>query len=43
VQPTDPTGIWGTYNYFLTPDGEGFVYTYGLALADIYLLEGLEY
>ena len=43
VRPTDPTGVWGIYNVLLTPDGEGYAYTYGRALTDLYLLEGLEY
>jgi hypothetical protein len=43
VRPTDPTGVWGMYNYFLTPDGEGYVYTYGRVLNDLYLLEGLRF
>jgi hypothetical protein len=43
VRPTDPTGVWGMYNYFLTPDGEGYAYAYGRVLNDLYLLEGLRF
>jgi hypothetical protein len=43
LRPTDPTGVYATWKYALTPDGEGYVYTYGQALNDIYLLEGLRF
>jgi hypothetical protein len=43
LRPTDPTGVWGTFNHFLTPDGEGYAYTYGRVLNDLYLLEGLRF
>jgi hypothetical protein len=43
LRPTDPTGVYSTWKYPLTPDGEGYVYTYGRALNDLHLLEGLRF
>jgi dipeptidyl aminopeptidase/acylaminoacyl peptidase len=40
-RPSDPAGVFGIWRMFLTPDGDGYVYTYGRVLNDIYLLEGL--
>jgi hypothetical protein len=43
LKPADPAGVYGTWAHHLTPDGEGYVYAYGRALTDIYLLEGLQF
>jgi hypothetical protein len=43
LKPADPTGVYLTWQHHLTPDGEGYVYTYGRVLNALYLLEGLRF
>jgi hypothetical protein len=43
LRPADPAGIVLIYNVLLTPDGEGYAYTYGRYLQDLYLVEGLRF
>jgi hypothetical protein len=38
-----PPGSGGTFNCFLTADGEGYVFTHGQVLNDLYVLDGLQF
>jgi dipeptidyl aminopeptidase/acylaminoacyl peptidase len=42
LMPRDPAGIGGVYSFVLTPDGEGYAYTYMRRLDTLYLMTGLE-
>jgi predicted Ser/Thr protein kinase len=41
LRPPDMTGAGHIWTTLLTPDGEGYAYTHGLFLQDLFLVEGL--
>jgi hypothetical protein len=41
LRPPDMTGAGHVWTILLTPDGEGYAYTHGLFLEDLFLVEGL--
>jgi hypothetical protein len=41
LHPPDMTGAGHIWTILLTPDGEGYAYTHGLFLQDLFLVEGL--
>jgi predicted Ser/Thr protein kinase len=41
LHPPDMTGAGHVWTILLTPDGEGYAYTHGLFLQDLFLVEGL--
>jgi predicted Ser/Thr protein kinase len=41
IHPPDTTGAGHIWTILLTPDGEGYAYTHGLFLQDLFLVEGL--
>jgi Tol biopolymer transport system component len=42
ITPADPSGILGSINVLLTPDGKGYVYGFTRYLSDLYLVEELK-
>jgi hypothetical protein len=42
LMPRDPAGVGGIYALVLTPDGEGYAYTYIRYINSLYLMTGLE-
>ena len=42
LMPRDPAGIGNIYGFVLTPDGEGYAYTYDRGLNSLYLLTGMK-
>ncbi len=41
ITPPDPSGIAGSINVLITPDGQSYAYTYRRVLSDLYLVPGL--
>jgi eukaryotic-like serine/threonine-protein kinase len=41
LRPPDMTGAGHIWTILITPDGEGYAYTHGLFLQDLFLVEGL--
>jgi eukaryotic-like serine/threonine-protein kinase len=41
LRPEDTTGVGHIWTVLVTPDGQGYTYTYGLFLEDLFLVEGL--
>jgi hypothetical protein len=41
LRPPDTTGAGHIWTILLTPDGEGYAYTHGLFLQDLFLVENL--
>jgi len=39
VSPAEPTNF--VWYFFITPDGQSYVYSYQRAFSDLYLVEGL--
>jgi eukaryotic-like serine/threonine-protein kinase len=42
LKPADPAGIARVLPPLITPDGKAYAYSYGRALSDLYLVEGLK-
>lgn len=42
IRPADPTGVLGMIHFFITPDGNSYVYDIRRYLSDLYIVEGLK-
>jgi len=42
IAPSDPAGVFGIDYLAISPDGEGYVYSYRRLLSTLYLFEGLQ-